>query len=262
MENKCERCGYIASSKVNLIKHVKDERICRPILSSISHIDLLNKLQPPPDLTCKFCNLLCKTKTAHTTHIKYHCHLNPDRVDRKRNKNDVASTSNEDSQINRTKNETCIRKYFHRHTSTTNGLYFFNKDINWSEIHISNDTLLKCIINTKQGIVDLFILLHSHDKHKNIEWLNDKLIIFDGKGWTELDDDLLAKHLGFLYSYLEEHWCDYLMNVRCETTNAILDEEVVESIDDFMYNQIVDDESVLFQCGDVLLEYLETLKTC
>lgn len=257
MENKCERCGYIASSKPNLIKHVKDERICRAILSSISHIDLLNKLQPPPDLTCRFCNLLCKSKGSHTTHTKYHCHLNPDRLDIKRNNND-ASTSNQDT----TQNETITRKYFHKNTSKTNGLCPFNKDIEWKHLQISYDNVLKCIVNKNQGIVDLFILLHSHDEHKNIEWINDKLVIFDGKGWTELDDDLLAKHLGFMYSYMEECWCDYLMDVRCETTHFRLDDEVVVSIDDFMYNQIVDDESVIFHCGDILLEYLETLKTC
>jgi hypothetical protein len=256
MENKCERCGYIASNKNNLIKHVKDERICRPILSSISHIDLLNKLQPPPDLTCKFCNLLCKSKGSHTTHTKYHCHLNPDRVDIKKLNNSVISTRND------TQQEAIIRKYFHKHTSKTNGLLSFTKDIPWTQLEIPNDDILKCIINKNQGIVDLFISLHSNDKHKNIEWINDKLVIFDGKGWTEIDDELLAKHLGFLYSHMEECWCDYLMDVRCEKTSIVLEDEMIETIDDFMYNKIVDDESVLFHCGDILIEYLHTLKTC
>lgn len=263
MENKCERCGYIASSKNNLIKHVKDERICRPIFSSISHIDLLNKLQPPPDLTCKFCNLLCKSTASHTTHIKYHCHKNPDRIDKKKKKHDVASTSNETSENHYdAQNKVIVRKYIHTHTSKTNGLYPFNKDIKWSNMNIQNTDVLKCIVNTNQGIVDLFILLHSYDEHKNIEWINNKLVIFDGKGWTELDDELLAKHLGFLYSYMEECWCDYLMDVRCEITNTVLNDEEIEIIDHFIYNQIVDDESVLFHCGDILLEYLHTLKTC
>lgn len=262
MEHKCERCGYIASSKIKLIKHIKDETICRPILSSITHIDLLHKLQPPPNLTCKFCNLLCKSITTHTTHIKYHCHKNPNRIDKKNKKKDVASTSNGITDIDAKQNEQIIRKYVHTHTSKTNGLYPFNKDINWSKINISNDNILKCIVDGKQGIIDLFILLHSYDEHKNIEWINNKLVIFDGKGWTELDDDLLARHLGFLYSYIEECWCDYLMGVRCETAHVILDDDVVASIDDFMYNQVVDDESVLFHCGDILMEYLHTLKTC
>lgn len=258
MEHKCERCGYIASNRKNLIKHLKDERMCRPILSTISHIDLLNKLQPPPDLTCKFCNLLCKTKGSHTSHIKYHCHLNPDRLDRKNN-TDTESIINGNTEIH---NEVSVRKYFHKHTSKTNGLFPFNKDIQWSTLDISNENVLKCITNNNQGIVDLFILLHSYDEHKNIEWINDKLVIYDGKGWRELDDELLAKHLGFLYSYMEECWCDYLMDVRCEKADVLLDDETIETIDDFMYNQVVDDESVLFHCGDCLLEYLHTLKTC
>lgn len=262
MDFKCERCGYIAPNKNNLIKHVKDERMCRPILSSISHIDLLNKLQPPPDLICKFCNLLCKSKRSHTIHIKYYCHLNPDRIDIKKNNNDVASTSNKHSDINTTQYEIITRKYFHKHTSKTNGLFPFTQDITWNRVNIPNDDILKCIMNKSQGIIDLFILLHSHDEHKNIEWINNKLIVYDGKGWTELDDDLLAKHLGFLYSYMEECWCDYLMDVRCENISSLFNDDSIASIDDFMYNEIVDDKSVLFHCGDILLEYLETLKTC
>jgi hypothetical protein len=256
MDNTCERCGYIASNRMNLVKHVKDGKMCRPILSSISHINLLNKLQPPLDLTCKFCNILCKSKGSHTTHTKYHCHLNPDRVDIKKHNNDP-STSNTS-----TPHEVLARKYFHKHTSKTNGLYPFNEDIKWKHLNISNEDVLKCIINKKQGIIDLFIILHSYDEHKNIEWFNDKLIVYDGKGWTELDDKILSKHLGLLYSYLEECWCDILMDVRCNKTELILENEAVESVDDFIYNQVVDDESVLFYCGDILLEYLHTLKTC
>lgn len=246
MENTCERCGYIASSKLNLIKHVKDERMCRPILSSISHIDLLYKLQPPPDLTCQFCKLLCKSKRTHTTHTKYHCHLNPDRVDKKKKKNDIASTS----QATRTKEK-------HK-----DGLFSFTQDIDWNALQIPDNKILQFIITTNQGIVDLFILVHSYDEHKNIKWTKNKFMIFDGIGWTELVEEILAKHLGFFYAYLEECWCDYLMDVRCGTASEKLDEEVIKSVDDFMYNKIVDDESVLFQCGDSMLEYLEALKTC
>lgn len=260
MENKCERCGYIAPNKKQLIKHVKDEKMCPSILSHISHIDLLNKLQPPPDLTCKFCNLLCKSKNAHTRHIKYHCHLNPEKLEIKKNTSqDIASTS---SSHNNTKSTEIVRKYVHKDTSTTKGLFPFNKDVEWSKLQISQNEIMNCVVNLNQGLVDLFILLHSCDEHKNIEWVNDKLIVYDGKGWTELDETLLSIHLGNLFSYMEECWCDYLMDVRCEIIASSIDENTICSIDDFFYNKIVDEDSVLFHCGDIMYEYLETLKTC
>lgn len=264
MESKCERCGYISPSKKVLIKHVKDEKMCPSILSTISHIDLLNKLQPPPNLTCKFCNLLCKSKNAHTSHIKYHCHKNPNKLDKKKpSSSDIASTSNSESNQNNTKQPSeIIRKYVHKDTSKTKGLFPFNKDVEWNKLQISQNEIMKCIINLNQGLVDIFILLHSHDEHKNIEWINDKLVVYDGKGWTELDETLLSTHLGFLFSYMEECWCDYLMDVRCDNITSFIDEETTSSIDDFFYERIVDEDSVLFHCGDIMYEYLETLKTC
>lgn len=260
MENKCERCGYIAPNKKLLIKHVKDEKMCPSILSHISHIDLLNKLQPPPNLTCRFCNLLCKSKNAHTTHIKYYCHLNPDKLDiKKKVSSDVASTSTTKREDN---NSEIARKYVHKDTSKTKGLVPFNKDVDWNKLKISQNEILNCIVNLNQGLIDLFILLHSYDDHKNIEWINDKLVVYDGKGWTEIDETLLSMHLGFIFSYMEECWCDYLMDVRCEVITSSIDEQTTSLIDEFFYDKIVDEDSVLFHCGDIMYEYLETLKTC
>lgn len=259
MENKCERCGYIASNKPNLIKHVKEERMCRPIFSTISHVELLNKLNPPLDLTCTFCNLLCKTKSAQTLHMRYYCHLNPNRIDKRKpnNQDNVISTN----KYNNSSSET-TRRYFHKNTPITLGVHPFNKEINWSELNISQENMLKYVRSTKGGIIELFITLHSYDEHKNIEWLNDKLLVYDGKGWTEIDNDLLSKHLGFIYSRLEEFWCDYQMDVRCGNVTNNIDEEEMNMIDEFMYNSVVDDDSVLFHCGDELIEYVDTLKTC
>lgn len=259
MENKCERCGYIAPNSKSLIKHVKEEKMCPSILSTISHIELLNKLQPPPDLTCKFCKLLCKSKNAHTRHIKYHCHLNPARIEIKKN------TTNTPLMVNTDNNEKIVetvRKYIHKDTPNTKGLFPFNKDIEWEKTKISKQEVLECITNINQGVVDLFINLHSIDGHKNIEWINDKLLVYDGKGWTEMNDNLLSTHLGFIFSYMEECWCDYLMDVRCGNVQPCLDEQTIQNIDKFFYEEIVDEDSVMFYCADIMYEYLETLKTC
>ena len=257
MENKCERCGYNAPNIKSLIKHVKDEKMCPSILSSISHVQLLNKLQPPPNLTCKFCSLLCKSKPAHTRHVKYHCHLNPDKVEIKKITLDASSNTQSKARTVET-----VRKYIHKDTSKTKGLYPFNKEVEWNLCQVPRSDILNCIINVNQGLVDLFILLHSKDEHKNIEWVNDKLVVYDSKGWTELDESLLSTHMGFLYSYMEECWCDYLMDLRCGNIQPCIDEQTTASIDYFFYDKIVDEESVLFHCGDLMYEYLETLKTC
>lgn len=257
LQNRCERCGYIAMNKNTLIKHVKDEKQCHALLSSISHVDLLNKINPPPDLTCSFCHLLCKSKSAQTLHTKYYCHLNPNRIEKRKTKNKDDNIQCNDTSISET-----TRRYIHKNTSQTKGLHPFNKDIDWSSIDITKSSMLNYMVSMAQGIIDLFVNIHSLDNHKNIEWVNDKLVVYDGKGWTELDTELLSTHVGFLYSHMEEWWCDYQMDIRCGNINNNIDDETTQLVDDFLYNQIVDDGSVLFHCGDGISDYLETLKTC
>lgn len=257
VNTECARCGYIASNIETLIKHVKEEKMCPAVHSTISHTELLNKLRPPLDLTCKFCRLLCKSKSAQTSHIKYYCHLNPNRIDRKNIKsvNDTISTSGNGVQEH-------YRKYIHKNTPHTKGLHSFDKDIDWTTVNIIKSDMLKYITNLAQGVVDLFIDLHSQEHHKNIEWINNKLVVYDGKGWTEINETILSNHLGYLFSHMEECWCDYQMDVRCGNVISNVDDELTAKIDYFMYEQIVDDESVLFYCGDLLSEYLETIKSC
>lgn len=276
----CERCSYPASDLSKLIKHLKDAVQCRPIKSRISHEDLIKKLKPPPtqeNLTCKHCKLVCKSSGGLKHHINK-CKVKPN------TSNDEASTS---ASVQSTQELTETRQelpepeiqlvdittkdvekrkpptYFHKNLTSSKELQPFSKDINWDNIHFSEDTYLECCINCSQGIVDLFALLHNIPEYENIKAHQGKIIVFDGKGWKEVNENMFPRHLGEIYTILEEKWCDYQMNIRCGLVDDkdILNNDEMQRIDEFFYTTIVDDDSVFFHCANILDSHLETLKS-
>jgi len=278
MANQCERCGYPAPSKERLLKHVKDGTQCRPLLSKISLQDLLHKLQPPLPhglLTCQYCNQQCKSKGGLSIHLKHckqknastntnHTSLVDDNDDvntQKRTNENVASTSKKVTEDAKGKSSS-KHIYFHKNVVIHKALHPFTHDIEWGSFEIEDNFFMDCLECKAHGIIELFSFLHRHPNHDNIKWSNNKLVVFNGKGWIEASDPLLVKHLGLLYSILEEKWFDYLSQIRCGIIKPkdALEECIQKDVDKFIYEDIVDDDSVFFHCKDILYEYLETLK--
>jgi hypothetical protein len=152
-------------------------------------------------------------------------------------------------------------KYIHKNVPDVIGLHPFTEEIDWANEDIPKDVFVECCLSTNQGIVDLFAYLHSLSKHNNVCWHNGKIIVYDGKGWTEATDKMFATHVWYMFSILEESWYDYMTNVRCgviaENTISKADET---AIDDYYYNKIVDDESVLFHSMKQLQNYLNVIQ--
>lgn len=190
-------------------------------------------------ITCSYCNMSCKSKGGLTHHLRY-CKV----------KNDgdinVASSKSSHKKQNYTSNK---------------DLHPFNKDIDWSNSDLSENFFIECCVRRDKGIVDLFEELHKHPNHYNIKYSNNKLLVFDGNGWVRLQENMLRDHLGFLYSALEEKWCDYLMDIRCGNVNRpyVSCDDIAE-VERFLYDTIVDDDSVLFYCKDLLYDSIEELK--
>lgn len=263
---ECERCGYPAPSLPRLIKHLKDGTQCRPLKSRISIQDLLFKVLPPPseDLKCEYCNLQCKSKGGLTRHIKQ-CKQKENMTNN--NQENVASTSsatqdvhNKDTQS--TKNTSHKHVFFHKNVVVHKDLHPFHHEIEWNTFNIDDQFFLDCLECKAHGIIELFAFLHRHPNHDNIKWSSNKLVVFNGKGWVEASNVLLIKHVWLLYSILEEKWFDYLSNIRggfIKQKDA-LEYCIQNDINKFIYDDIVDDESVFFHCKDLLFTYLETLK--
>jgi hypothetical protein len=265
MTMNCERCGFPAQNISRLIKHIKTIVQCPSTRSKISHEELIDKLRPPPcihDLTCTICHQVCKTPAGLKTHLRA-CKAknqppnpNPNTV--------IEDTIHLDNVVIPVPSKRDSKKptYIHKNMSHHKDLKSFTCDINLIDFNLNEQFYIDCCSSKIQGVVDFFIKVHNHPDYENIKWYNDKLIIYDGKGWTELTEGHLIQHLGSLFSILEEKWCDYQMHIRCGMIlhNDILCDNIQSSIDEFFYTCIVDDESVHFHCKKELEDYLQTLK--
>jgi hypothetical protein len=268
----CERCGFEAKNMARLLIHWRGERQCPALHSKTTHQQLIERYKPATPieaLTCSQCNKVCKTIGGLKIHFK-RCNQNEKSLGT--SQETQASTSQQESTpvaIKRLSDLPGRRIDPYKDVYKNSSLKSFIKDIEWSLLGLDKTFLLECCVKTKEGIVDLFITLHNVADYENIKWYFDeklmthKLIIYDGKKWIDANDKHFRCHLGHIYSYLEEFWCDYQMDIRCKNIllDNVLSQHTRDIVEEFFYETIVDDESVMFHCRDLVGEYLEAIKT-
>lgn len=258
---KCERCGFIADDTRKLIQHLRDEEACPPTHSTLTHTDIIERLVKILDLTCSFCGREFTTKAGKANHVRS-CKENPTRVQKGASTSNVASTSTGSTKQGKKKNLNAnANTSANLSTQKNPNIFPFDKDLTLADCGCSSQEILSFVSLEGEGIGKFFSLLHNKPEHKNIKWQKNKYVVYDGEGWIELDDNVLSTHIGMLYSVMEEVWCDYEMEVRCESATSIYDNETVAKINKFMYETIVDDDSVMFHCEDWLMKYLDGLKS-
>lgn len=262
---KCDRCGYVANDTRKLIQHLLEEASCPPTYSTLSHSDIIERLNKILELTCSLCGREFASKAGKTNHMRScknksssNSNVPSTSATKKKSKNEKKQSINVASSSKRKHQE----------------IYPFDKELTLEDCGFSMQELLTYIvyegevgeeINLGEGIGKFFTKLHSKKEHNNIKWRKEKdtdkyLVYVDNDGWVELDDDILCKHIGMLYSLMEEVWCDYEMSVRCGTNECVYDEETVARVNKFMYELIVDDSSVMFYCQDWIVKFLDGLK--
>jgi DNA-directed RNA polymerase subunit M/transcription elongation factor TFIIS len=278
---KCQRCGYEAKTEAKLLKHWKTMLQCPALYSKVIHQNLIDELRPKPSpeqRTCPHCHNEFKSVTGMKNHSNK-CKANIVNVgtvedNASTSTPDITSRDSGEKKQERPKSMTELRKK--KTVSSTYStvasppyLHSFDHDIDWASLQIEQQHILELCRKKAEGIIDLFIELHSCEKHDNIQWYYDdvrcqhKLIVFDGKKWTDINHKHLTQHFWYIFSYLEEQWCDYQTAIRCNALDSkqVIPETEQVDIEEFFYDVIVDEESVFFHCKDMFNEYIEAIKT-
>ena len=281
---QCQRCRFVAKNEQQLVRHWKTELQCPALYAKTPHQDLIETIKPKPtseQRTCQYCQKECKSIAGMKIHMKSCLSksqiLNATSNDASTSQSVEAVEDNKNiSNLNKpiVKNIDDLRKkkgkeslYADVATSTT--LQSFTKEVDWQCINLDNNQIVELCRKKAEGIVDLFIILHNIERHDNIRWYYDrkhdlhKLIVYDGSKWVDINTKLITQHLWHLYLFLEENWCDYQSSIRCDAINEeqIIPLEERNKIEEFFYDDIVDEESVLFYCKDMFDEYIEAVKT-
>lgn len=272
----CQRCGFEATCESKLLKHWKTELHCPALYSKVKHPELIEQIRPRPTIeqrTFQHCHKEFKSVGG----MRIHCH-------KCKAKAEEPSQDTPTNQLCNVVIDTVVKKFKRpvnslpeirkKRTSchtieTSNQLHAFDKEIDWLKLQVERTNVIVLCRKKAEGIVDLFIELHNDEIHENIRWFyhdkNDqyKLIVCDGTKWVDVDRKVITQHLWYIYSFLEEHWCDSQSAIRCDAISKeeLLSDSEHNSIDEFYYDAIVDDESVFFHCKDMFYDYMKAIKT-
>lgn len=278
----CQRCGFIAKNEAKLVKHWRTELQCPAIHCKIPHTDLINLVRPQPSSeqrTCPHCNNEFKSITGMKNHV-HKCKSKAKASDTAITNTNVATTSTNHEEIAVQETATLSKKPVsnlselrkqknpYANVDTPKKLHAFTKDINWNTLQLQQQYIIDLCRKTNEGIIDMFIDVHNCEEHDNIRLFHDekqgqqKIIIYDGSKWIEMQHKHIIQHLWFIFAFLEEQWCDYQSAIRCNALSEeqILSDDEQKKIEDFYYDMIVDEESIYFYCKDIFNEYIEALK--
>jgi hypothetical protein len=275
---QCQRCGFVAKTEARLVKHWKTELQCPALYDKTKHQELIEQLRPAPSQearTCPRCQKQLKSVSGMKIHHKK-CLQNAVVICPAENQASTSSDNVTNTALGVEKPQSVAdlkkRKKVnspYSSVSTHNQLLAFDKEIDWHVLGITQKQVLELCRKKEEGIIDLFIMLHNCERHENIQWFYDeateqhKLIVYDGKKWIDINQKVITQHLWYIFSFLEEQWCDYQSAIRCDALEPhdIISETEQAEIEEFFYETIVDEESVFFHCKDMFNEYTEAIKT-
>jgi hypothetical protein len=273
---RCQRCGFEATSEPKLLKHWRAELQCPALYSKVKHQELIEQIRPKPTIeqrTCQHCHKEFKSVGGMKTH-SHKCKAKAEEPSQETPANQLSNVVIDTVGKKNKRPVNSLAEIRKKRTSyntieTSNQLHAFDKDIDWSKLKLERTNVIELCRKKAEGIVDLFIELHNNENHENIRWFYDekhdqyKLIVYNGTKWVDVNHKVITQHLWYIYSFLEEHWCDYQSAIRCDAISKeeILSDSEQQSIDEFYYDAIVDDESVFFHCKDMFYEYMEATKT-
>lgn len=228
-EYRCRRCGHIASTKDNIIKHFKRKKLCNAVLEDIPVEELL--LEYPvhvkrKEIRCDLCDTVFSFPSALYRHKKI-CEVkcSPKIEQRfKQLQDQITVLQNENKALKATNNTIGTQNINQGNIVHVNNIQintFGNEDISHITSHPGfQKFMVGCIKGKTQGVCDLLIKKHfdkNHPENNNIKKLNKKdnfIEIFKNGRWNiafcdEVLETVLDKlHLDFANFVEQELYSD------------------------------------------------------
>jgi hypothetical protein len=239
MEFPCERCGYVATTKGNLKKHLTCKKVCSPSSTDVSRETLLQQLERPKtgaSIHCEWCDKSI-SKANYARH-RTTCSQRPHDVQQSQ-----ASTSST-QQINQTIDYNILKSTMkeilqdllkanhgtinntviinNNSNNTTNNVNTINNVSlnsfgNENVSYLSHEFLSYCLMNPKMGMKTLIENIHynkDYPENHNVRCKSLKQNVFEryiDSEWRVCDasntlDELIRKGYRILNTHYAEHF--------------------------------------------------------
>ncbi len=213
----CERCGQEATTKGNLIQHLKKKKPCVASISTRSREDVITSLTRTSEKNklyeCNHCSLRFSTPAGKCKHQKV-CtiHLEEEMQVRMANMENLIKELQQELQLHKQGPTICtnianqqnnisivMNNYGHENTS-----------------HLTNEFLNHCLLNPSKGLTSLIEKIHycqEVPENHNIRHKSTKQSIlqkFINQNWHDCDasntlDELIKKGYRILNAYYSDH---------------------------------------------------------
>lgn len=219
-EWKCKRCTHTASSKSNLLKHLRRKTPCttttRDTISIVDYIaELLKKEYNDKTYDCPYCNAKFNAYQNRHRHVKSCKDAKPD------DKNTIINLLEEQNallrqQLQQQQQNTQQVVNITNNTNNTINIQvnnFGNEDTS----HLTHDLLSHCLMNPTKGLSKLIDNIHYNPlvpSNHNIRYKSTKQNSFEkyvDEHWMECDasntlDELIRKGYRVLNAHYTEHY--------------------------------------------------------
>ena len=236
MEFPCERCGYVATTKGNLKKHLTCKKVCPSNISNIPRETLLKQIERPKkgvSIQCEWCDK--SVSKANQARHKTTCSLRP--PTNVRTQASTSSTQDTNQSIDydklkstitqvlqdilRTNHNTVNNTVIINNNTTTNVNTINNVSLNnfgnEDTSYLSHEFLSYCLMNPKKGMTTLIENIHynkDYPENHNVRCKSLKQNVFEryiDSEWRVCDasntlDELIRKGYRILNTHYAEHF--------------------------------------------------------
>lgn len=203
MEWQCKRCGYMASTKGNLIKHYQRKTQCDATVSNISPLECLEELCKKTYegnvIRCEYCQKQFKSASCKSKHKKI-CKKKPeDKVKSLEDKVKKLEEALQNLTYHQSPSSPQVNLYGGQHINQGNQLHQVNhitihavgrEDIAYLTEHARYpEFMIRCIRDKVEGVCNFLLKKHfdpAHPENHNLKKTNRKdpfIECFDGRKW-------------------------------------------------------------------------------